>query len=284
MGVLRRRAGVGRGEPSAGREPSLRQTKRGESAAVPSVWLVLPTFNEADNLEAIVRATLPRLEAGTPEHRVLIVDDASPDGTGEIADRLAAELDPVDVIHRDEKDGLGRAYLTGFAHALRAGADLVLEMDADFSHDPADLPRLIVAAEDADLVVGSRYVPGGEIVNWGIVRRLLSFGGSLYARTLLGVPVRDLTGGFKCFRREILERLDLADVHADGYGFQIELTYRALVAGFHVREIPIVFHERRAGTSKMTTRIALEALWKVPALRLRCGLRGRARAASRATA
>jgi dolichol-phosphate mannosyltransferase len=246
-------------------------SERRYSAAVLTAWLVLPTFNEADNIEAIVRAALSQLAAVTNEHHVLVVDDASPDGTGEIADRLAAELDPVEVIHRGAKAGLGRAYLAGFGHALRAGADLVLEMDADFSHDPADLPRLITGAEEADLVLGSRYVPGGRVVNWGLARRLLSRGGSLYARTLLGVPVRDLTGGFKCFRREVLERINLAEVHADGYGFQIELTYRALVAGFQVREIPVVFHERRAGASKMSTRIALEALWKVPALRLRRG-------------
>jgi dolichol-phosphate mannosyltransferase len=251
---------------------------------VPSAWLVLPTYNEADNVEAIVRAALPRLaEAAGPDHHVVIVDDASPDGTGEIADRLAAELDAVEVIHRSAKDGLGRAYLTGFDRALRAGADLVLEMDADFSHDPADLPRLIAAASEADVALGSRYVPGGGVVNWGFLRRLLSRGGSWYARSVLGVPVHDLTGGFKCFRRAVLERLDLSAVHADGYAFQIELTYRALVAGFHVREVPIVFRERRAGASKMTTRIALEAVWKVPALRLRRGARGRARAA-RATA
>jgi len=252
---------------------------------VPGAWLILPTYNEADNIEALVRAALPQLAVSAgPDHHVLIVDDASPDGTGKIAGRLAAELDAVEVIHRAEKEGLGRAYLTGFNHALRAGAELVLEMDSDFSHDPADLLRLIAAAEEADLVLGSRYVPGGGVVNWGLVRRLLSRGGSWYARTLLGVPVRDLTGGFKCFRREVLERLDLADVHADGYGFQIEMTYRALVAGFHVREVPIVFRERRAGASKMSTRIAVEAVWKVPALRLRRGARGRARAAARATA
>ena len=251
---------------------------------MPTAWLILPTFNEAGNIEALVRATLPELAASAgADHHILIVDDASPDGTGQIADRLAAELEHVEVIHREAKDGLGRAYLTGFDHALAAGAELVLEMDADFSHDPADLPRLIAAAEDADLVLGSRYAPGGGVVDWGLARRLLSRGGSWYARTVLGVPVRDLTGGFKCFRREVLERLDLSDVHADGYGFQIELTYRTLVAGLHVREVPIVFRERRAGASKMSTRIALEAVWKVPALRLRRGARGRARDAARAT-
>ena len=228
-------------------------------------WLVLPTYNEAENLERLVRAVL----AAAPDLRVLVVDDSSPDGTGRIADRLAEELDHVQVLHRAAKEGLGRAYLAGFEWALGAGAELVLEMDADFSHDPADLPRLLAAAEDADVVLGSRYVRGGGVRDWGLVRRLISRGGSWYARTILRVPVRDLTGGFKCFRREVLERLDLEDVHADGYGFQIELTYRALQGGFRVVEVPIVFRDREAGSSKMTARIALEAVWKVPALRLR---------------
>ena len=232
-------------------------------------WLILPTYNEAENLEPLVRAALPRLEASGLPHTVLVVDDGSPDGTGQIADRLAAELEPVQVLHRQRKEGLGRAYLAGFALALEGGADLVLEMDSDFSHDPADLPRLIAAAGAADLVLGSRYVPGGGIDDWGFVRRTLSYGGCVYARALLGIPVRDLTGGFKCFRRRVLETIDLSDVHADGYGFQIELTYRAVRAGFSVTEVPIRFRERRVGTSKMDARIALEAVWKVPALRLR---------------
>ena len=237
---------------------------------MPSTWLIVPTYNEADNVEPFVRAALPALAtAAGGEHRLLIVDDSSPDGTGEIADRLAAELDPVEVLHRGAKDGLGRAYLAGFERALEGGAELVMEIDCDFSHDPADIPRLVRAADEADLVLGSRYTAGGGVVNWGIVRRLLSRGGSWYARTVLGVPVRDLTGGFKCFRRVVLAGLGLESVHADGYGFQIELTYRALEAGFRVREVPIVFHERRAGASKMSLRIALEAVWKVPALRLR---------------
>ena len=218
-----------------------------------------------------MRAVLPRLESASPEHRVLVVDDSSPDGTGRIAERLAAELDRVAVLHRARREGLRRAYLAGFERALAGGADLVIEMDSDFSHDPADLPRLIAAAADADLVLGSRYVPGGSVTDWGPLRRALSRGGSLYARTILGVPVRDLTGGFKCFRRGVLEALDLSSVQANGYGFQIELTYRALQAGFAVREIPIVFRERRAGSSKMTLPIALEATWRVPALRLRHG-------------
>ncbi|CAN5585964.1 hypothetical protein BH24ACT24_BH24ACT24_02490 [soil metagenome] len=243
---------------------------------MPSTWLILPTYDEADNVEPFVRAALPRLAAAAgDEHRLLIVDDSSPDGTGEIADRLAAELDGVKVLHRQAKDGLGRAYLAGFDRALGAGAELVMEMDCDFSHDPADIPRLIEAAADADLVLGSRYVIGGGVVNWGLARRLLSRGGSWYARTVLGVPTRDLTGGFKCFRRAVLAGLDLDGVHAGGYGFQIELTYRALEAGFRVREVPIVFHERREGASKMSGWIALEAVWKVPVLRLRGGRRAR---------
>jgi dolichol-phosphate mannosyltransferase len=236
---------------------------------LPGAWLILPTYNEAENIEALVRASLTQLELTGVDHTILVVDDNSPDGTGVIADRLAAELARVQVLHRPHKDGLGRAYLAGFAIALEAGAELILEMDSDFSHDPADLPRLIAAADAADLVLGSRYVPGGGIRDWGRVRRFVSRGGSAYARILLGIPVRDLTGGFKCFHRQILEAIDLEDVHADGYGFQIELTYKAVRAGFTVTEVPILFRERRVGSSKMNTRIALEAVWKVPALRLR---------------
>ena len=232
-------------------------------------WLVLPTYNEAENLESFVRAVLPRLAEAAPEHRVLIVDDSSPDGTGEIADRLASELPQVEVFHRPLKEGIGPAYVAGFRRALEGGAELVLEMDSDFSHDPADLPRLIEAAPDADLVLGSRYVAGGKVRDWGLLRRLVSRGGSWYARTLLRVPVRDLTGGFKCFHREVLERLDLQSVQAHGYGFQIELTYRAVQRGFRVKEVPITFRDRQAGQSKMNPRIALEAVWKVPALLLR---------------
>lgn len=232
-------------------------------------WLILPTYNEAENLERIVRASLPRLAEATAEHHVLVVDDGSPDGTGQIADRLADEFAEVEVMHRTSKEGLGRAYLAGFSHALERGAELVLEMDSDFSHDPADLPRLIRAADDVDLVIGSRYVDGGGVENWPLYRRALSRGGSLYARLFLGVPIHDLTGGFKCFHRRTLEGIDYQETHADGYGFQIELTYRAYKAGFSVKEIPIVFREREHGTSKMTARIALEAIWKVPALRFR---------------
>jgi dolichol-phosphate mannosyltransferase len=236
---------------------------------LPGAWLILPTYNEAENIESLVRAVLPQLASTGLEHTILVVDDGSPDGTGQLAGRLAQEIPQVRVLHRPQKRGLGRAYLAGFGAALAEDAELLLEMDSDFSHDPADVPRLIAAAGAADLVLGSRYVPGGGVEDWGVVRRALSRGGSAYARLLLGVPVRDLTGGFKCFHRRVLETIDLEDVHADGYGFQIELTYKAVQAGFTVAEVPIMFRERRVGHSKMTARIALEAVWKVPALRLR---------------
>src|ERR671916_917694 len=216
----------------------------------------------------MIAAAFPRLSEGDLDPTILVVDDASPDGTGAIADRLAAESPAVRVLHRPRKDGLGRAYLAGFAAALEGGADLILQMDCDFSHDPADLPRLIAAAGAADVVLGSRYVPGGGVVNWGWMRRALSWGGCAYARIFLGLPVRDLTGGFKCFNARVLRGLDLTGVHADGYGFQIEMTYRAVKAGFSVAEVPIQFRERSVGQSKMTPRIALEAVWKGPALRL----------------
>ncbi|MGD9735451.1 MAG: polyprenol monophosphomannose synthase [Solirubrobacterales bacterium] len=232
-------------------------------------WLVLPTYNEAGNLDPIVAQALAEL----PEDaRVLVVDDGSPDGTGAIADRLAAELpDRVEVLHRSGKRGLGPAYIAGFRRALAAGAGLVLEMDADFSHDPADLPRLLAAAEGADLVIGSRYAPGGRVEAWSASRRLLSRGGSAYARHVLGLGVRDLTGGFKCFRRGVLEAIDLDSVDSKGYAFQVEMTYRASRRGFRVVEVPIVFHDRREGASKMTAAIAAEAAWRVPWLRYRRG-------------
>jgi len=232
------------------------------------VWLIIPTFNERANLDGIVRAAASELEAAAPgAHRILIVDDNSPDGTGVIADALAAELEVVEVLHRPLKAGLGQAYRAGFSRALSAGATMVIEMDADFSHDPRYLPVLLEAAQTADLVLGSRYVPGGAVRDWGVLRRTVSRCGGLYARTILGVGVRDLTGGFKCIRREVLEAIDLDTVRADGYVFQIEVTYRALIAGFKVREVPIVFVDRTAGKSKMSTRIALEAMWVVPAIR-----------------
>jgi len=203
-----------------------------------------------------------------------VIDDNSPDGTGEIADGLARELDYVDVLHRERKEGLGPAYLAGFRRALAEGADLVLEMDCDFSHSPDDVPRLLAAAEEADLVLGSRYVPGGSIGNWGLVRRFVSAGGSFYARVLLGSRVRDLTGGFKCYRRQVLETIDLDAIESKGYAFQIETTYRATRAGFRVVEVPIHFVDREEGGSKMSRAIVAEAVWKVPALRL-TALRGR---------
>jgi dolichol-phosphate mannosyltransferase len=229
-------------------------------------WLVLPTYNEAENLEPFVAAVLPKLPG---DARILVVDDNSPDGTGQIADRLAAGEERIEVLHRTEKEGLGPAYIAGFRKALADGAGLILEMDADFSHDPAYLPRLLEAAKRADLVIGSRYVDGGGVSNWGALRRGISRGGSTYARLVLGVAVRDLTGGFKCFRREVLEAIDFDSVDARGYAFQIEMTYRALQAGFRVAEVPIVFRDRQAGSSKMDSSIVLEAVWRVPGLRFR---------------
>jgi dolichol-phosphate mannosyltransferase len=228
-------------------------------------WLVLPTYNEAGNLESLVAQSLAQLP---DDAHMLVVDDASPDGTGAIADRLAAEHpDRVEVLHRTGQRGLGPAYIAGFRRALSGGAGLVLEMDADFSHDPADIPRLLAAAEDADLVIGSRYVPGGGVSDWGPVRRVLSRGGSIYSRLVLGVEVNDLTGGFKCFRREVLEAIDLDSVEVRGYAFQVEMTYRAIQLGFKVVEVPIVFRDRRAGESKMDGAIVAEAIAAVPRLR-----------------
>src|ERR671934_2104253 len=232
--------------------------------------ICLPTYNERDNLEPMLRALGDVLE---PSSRVLVIDDASPDGTGRLADRLASELAFVDVLHRTSKEGLGRAYLAGFRRALAAGAELILEMDCDFSHDPADVPRLVAAADNADLVLGSRYVEGGSIGNWGVGRRVVSAAGSWYARVLLGVPIRDLTGGFKCYRRAVLEAIDLDSISSLGYAFQIETTYRALRAGFRVVEVPIAFVDREVGGSKMSRAIVLEAVWRVPLLRLKA-LRG----------
>jgi dolichol-phosphate mannosyltransferase len=228
--------------------------------------LCLPTYDERENLEQMVRA-LGGL--GLEGLEVLVIDDASPDGTGEIADRLAQELPWVHVLHRARKEGLGPAYLAGFARALELGADFVFEMDCDFSHDPADVPRLAAAAEDADLALGSRYVAGGGTRNWGLVRRFISRGGSLYAQVLLQLGIRDLTGGFKCYRRAVLETIDLGAIDSRGYAFQIETTYRAIRAGFRVVEVPITFADREVGGSKMSKSIVAEAIWKVPALRLR---------------
>ena len=239
------------------------------------VWVVIPTYNEAANIEGIVRAAAAELERVAPDaHRILIVDDNSPDGTGQIADRLAEAQPQVEVLHRATKTGLGHAYLAGFSRALRGDAEIVIEMDADFSHDPRYLGPLLDAANDADLVLGSRYVEGGGVEDWGLLRRLISRGGCFYARTILGVPIHDLTGGFKCIHRRVLEAIQLETIRAEGYVFQIEVTYRALLAGFRVTEIPIVFRDRSVGSSKMSARIAAEAMWAVPFLRRRGG-RGR---------
>jgi len=264
-----------------------------DTSGVP--WLILPTYNEAENIEAIVSAAADVLgDATEGAFKILIVDDGSPDGTGEIADRLARERDQVEVLHRAEKNGIGPAYLAGFSHALDHGAGYVMEMDSDFSHDPADLARLLAATDrghtarpsppgpsppdcvpvpagsagsGADLALGSRYVPGGGVVDWGLLRRFISRGGSTYARWTLGLDVRDLTGGFKCFRREVLEAIHFDSVRSQGYAFQVELTYRAVRAGFRVVEVPIVFKDRELGQSKMSWRIAAEAMWLVPRLR-----------------
>jgi dolichol-phosphate mannosyltransferase len=228
--------------------------------------ICLPTYNERDNLRPMVEALAQVAEARDLDATVLVVDDNSPDGTGELADQLAEESSFVRVLHRPRKEGLGPAYLAAFGVALESGAELVLTMDCDFSHDPADVPRLIAAAADADLVLGSRYVDGGRVENWGTGRRFVSRAGSLYAQTLLATRIRDLTGGFKCYRREVLERIDLDAVSSRGYAFQIETTYRALRAGFRVVEIPIAFSDREVGASKMSRSIVLEAIWRVPYL------------------
>jgi dolichol-phosphate mannosyltransferase len=235
---------------------------------MPGTWVVIPTYNEAELVEDLVGAVHRELAAAGGEFHILVVDDASPDGTGTIVDRLAAELPAVEVLHRAGKDGLGRAYIAGFGHALEHGAELVAQMDADFSHDPADLPRLLAAVRDgADMALGSRYVPGGGVEDWGRLRRAISRGGGAYARAVLGVGIRDLTGGFKAHRRATLEAIDLGAVRSEGYAFQIEVTYRALLRGLRVVELPIVFRDRRQGRSKMSARIALEAMIVVPRLR-----------------
>jgi dolichol-phosphate mannosyltransferase len=231
---------------------------------VPRATVCLPTYDERENIKPMVAALLERLG---PDDSVLVIDDGSPDGTGEIADRLAAEEPRVVVLHRPHKEGLGPAYLAGFRQALADGAELILEMDCDFSHDPGDVPSLIAAAAEADLVLGSRYAEGGRIENWGPLRRFVSRAGSLYAQALLSAPVHDLTGGFKCYRRQVLERIDLDAISSRGYAFQVETTFRALRAGFRVIELPITFVDRKAGTSKMSPTIAAEAIWRVPYLR-----------------
>jgi len=233
------------------------------SPARPRALVCLPTYDEKDNVVPITEGIL----SATPDVDVLIIDDNSPDGTGKLADGIAAREPRVKVLHRAGKEGLGKAYLAGFDWALRHGYELILEMDADFSHDPRYLPGMLEAARGADLVLGSRNVPGGGTVNWGVGRKIISRGGSLYARTILGIAVRDLTGGFKCFHRKVLESIDLPTVECSGYAFQIELTFRALRRGFRVVEFPIVFVDRRVGQSKMSKRIVLEALRKVWSIR-----------------
>lgn len=236
-----------------------------------AAWLILPTFDEAENIEQVVRAADDVLAAAAPEgHRILVVDDSSPDGTGAVVDALCVELPALRVLHRTVRDGLGPAYLAGFARALEEEAGYVMEMDSDFSHDPADLARLLEAARgEADVALGSRYVPGGGVSDWSRTRELISRGGSWYSRRVLGIGVRDVTGGFKCFRAEVLRALDLPSVRSHGYAFQVELTYRAIRQGFRVVEIPITFRDRQQGSSKMTWRIAAEAVLMVPALRQR---------------
>ena len=227
--------------------------------------VIVPTYNERDNLEPITHAIL----AADPRLDILVVDDNSPDGTGQLADALAAKQPRIKVLHREKKEGLGRAYLAAFKHALTMPYQFIFEMDADFSHDPKYLPKFLEAMDQgADLVLGSRRVTGGGTVNWGVSRQVISAGGSFYARTILGIPIRDVTGGFKCFRRTVLEGIDLDEVQSSGYGFQIELTYRTIRKGYVVREIPIVFEDRRVGQSKMSRKIFLEALSMVWKLRL----------------
>jgi dolichol-phosphate mannosyltransferase len=238
------------------------------------VVVCVPTYDERENLEPLVRALGEGLAELGSCRRILVIDDASPDGTGELADRLARELDFLDVLHRERKEGLGPAYAAGFERALATGAELVATMDCDFSHDPNDLPRLVEAASRADVAIGSRYVPGGATENWRAVRRLVSRGGSLYARAILGIPVRDPTSGFKVYRREVLEAIRPASIESRGYAFQIETVYRALRAGFTVEEVPIRFSDRTEGGSKMGPGIVLEAVLRVPALRI-AAARGR---------
>jgi dolichol-phosphate mannosyltransferase len=234
-------------------------------------WVCVPTYNERENVESLVTAVRAAMDGADIDGHVLVIDDASPDGTGGIADAIAARDGRVHVLHRAGKEGIGPAYIAGFRYALAQGADLVLEMDCDFSHSPADVPRLIAAAGQADVVLGSRYTPGGGVAEWGRLRRLISRGGCLYAQAILGTPVRDLTGGFKCFRREVLEEIPLGEVSGHGYGFQVEMTYRALLHGFRVVEIPITFTDRTAGTSKMSGSIVREAAVLVPRLRRMLG-------------
>lgn len=226
--------------------------------------IITPTYNERENLGFLI----PSIHAQLPEAHILVVDDNSPDGTGDLADLMSASDERVHPLHRPGKAGLGKAYLAGFEWALARDFDPIFEMDADLSHDPAHLPALLAASKEADLALGSRYIPGGGTENWGLSRRMLSRWGSLYARSILGLEVRDLTGGFKCFNRRVLEALPLEDIKSEGYAFQIDLTYRALQLGFTAKEVPIVFRERRLGESKISRRIVLEAMTMVWRLKL----------------
>ncbi|MFJ9154695.1 polyprenol monophosphomannose synthase [Streptomyces sp. NPDC102270] len=221
--------------------------------------VIIPTYNEAENIKAIVR----RVRKAVPEAHVLVADDNSPDGTGKLADDLAVEDDQVHVLHRKGKEGLGAAYLAGFRWGLEHGYGVLVEMDADGSHQPEELPRLLTALKSADLVLGSRWVPGGRVVNWPRSREIISRGGSLYSRVALDLPLRDITGGYRAFRRETLEGLGLDDVASQGYCFQVDLARRAVKAGYHVVEVPITFVERELGDSKMSRDILVEALWRV---------------------
>jgi dolichol-phosphate mannosyltransferase len=235
----------------------------------PAVWVVLPTFEEAENVVPMLEALVKVLDRASLNGRVLVVDDSSPDGTAELVREVSRREPRVDVVVRPEKAGIGPAYRQGFAHALAGGADLIVQMDCDFSHDPAVVPQLVTAAQEADLVLGSRYVRGGGVTKWGALRRAISRGGCLYAKAMLGVSVNDLTGGFKCWRREVLDAIPLEQVSAAGYGFQIEMTYRTLRMGYSVVEVPITFSERSLGSSKMGSRIVFEAAVLVPGLRRR---------------
>jgi len=221
--------------------------------------VILPTYNEEGTIAEVIERTL----ASTPEVDILVVDDASPDGTGQIADRIAAGEPRVRVMHRPAKGGLGPAYLAGFRDGLERGYDALLEMDSDLSHDPGDVARLVAGAATADLVIGSRYVPGGNTVNWSPFRRKLSRAGTLYAKGMLGLPLGDATSGFRCYRRAVLETIPLHAIGSEGYAFQIEMAWRTWTLGFRTVEIPIVFTERREGASKMSRRIVVEALWRV---------------------
>ena len=237
----------------------------------PTAWVCVPTYNERENVEALVTAVRQAMDSANIDGHVLVIDDGSPDGTGQIADAMAARDDRVHVLHRTAKEGIGPAYRAGFRHAMANGADLILEMDCDFSHNPRDVPRLIAAAQGADVVLGSRYARGGGVAEWGNVRRAISRGGCLYAQAWLGTSVKDLTGGFKCFRREVLEAIPLDEVSGAGYVFQVEMTYRALLQGFTVVEVPITFTDRTEGQSKMSRSIVVEAAVLVPRLRRRLG-------------